>query len=613
MLRLTHWGKAPLRILPSPVLRRLTMLKLSIPSITIAIVLFCAVGGCQSTDTPSPETNRTSSRIDIANHSEEFSLGRHIELFEDTSAQMKFEDVRRQATAESFRLSEWDSPSFGLTSSAWWTRFTLTNSASTTRHIILRQDYPLIDHLDVWIEGAAQMEHHRTGDLLPFDARMVEHRDFLFPMELPAHSELSVWMRLQSAGSMTISLSVYPTSAFIKTLSTEQLLLGVYFGGFIVLMLYNLFMFAGTTDRTFLYYVLFVASYAACMAIQNGLAFQYFWPKSPHWGQSSMLVLTLSNQFWALLFSMKFLRVRVHAHGLWKICRASQITVGVLAPVVLFVPYEIGVRVVMVSTLVVTVLIFVLGAKVLRTGYRPARFFMLAWVSMLVGIGIYVFRSMGVLPHTFVTNHGIQIGSIIEMILLSMALADRINEFERQSLSDQMTGLSNRRFFDLQFARSFAEAKRYGLQLSLLIVDIDFFKRFNDNYGHAEGDTVLKAVAHQLAERVRRTDYACRYGGEEFVVLLPHTDSQGAAHLAEQVRAGVEELKVNGRRVTVSIGISTHKPDSSTTQDALFKAADAALYAAKEAGRNSCKLGEPASDVSATDEPEGPAKELSFS
>jgi diguanylate cyclase (GGDEF)-like protein len=172
-------------------------------------------------------------------------------------------------------------------------------------------------------------------------------------------------------------------------------------------------------------------------------------------------------------------------------------------------------------------------------------------------------------------------------------LADRIIELSSLGMRDQLTGLPNRRSFDRRLDSEWKRAIREKIPLSVLMMDVDKFKTYNDTYGHQQGDVVLQVVAKTLPIPIRRViDFAARWGGEEFVVLLPHTDSTGAVHVAEMIRSGVEHAEIpsidggQAKKVTISIGVSTQIPTPEGTIAELISQADAALYQAKETGRN---------------------------
>ncbi|HVL68100.1 MAG TPA: diguanylate cyclase [Vicinamibacterales bacterium] len=170
---------------------------------------------------------------------------------------------------------------------------------------------------------------------------------------------------------------------------------------------------------------------------------------------------------------------------------------------------------------------------------------------------------------------------------------------EELATVDPLTGLANRRRFDVFVQQEWQRAARHGLPLSLMLIDIDYFKRFNDRYGHPAGDECLRQVAAVLRAAANRvSDLTCRYGGEEFAVVLGGTDAQGARTVAEFIRHGVELIAIPhedapGSVVTVSIGVGTRTGDEYGRPAALIAACDRALYEAKNLGRNRTHVATP--------------------
>ncbi len=173
----------------------------------------------------------------------------------------------------------------------------------------------------------------------------------------------------------------------------------------------------------------------------------------------------------------------------------------------------------------------------------------------------------------------------VEIEIQAMELLQVNQQLEVMAITDGLTGLNNHRSFQERLAEEFMGAKRSGAPLSGLLLDVDKFKEFNDNFGHPAGDEVLKQVASTLKRAARGTDFVARYGGEEFVAVLPQTDKEGAIVVAERIRTAVEALPIEYRQITISLGVSTLRAGSRSTAE-LVNEADKALYRSKKGGRN---------------------------
>lgn len=194
-------------------------------------------------------------------------------------------------------------------------------------------------------------------------------------------------------------------------------------------------------------------------------------------------------------------------------------------------------------------------------------------------------RALQVYISTIHADDGNIVGSacLLRDVTESKRLED---ELRRLALTDALTGLFNRRHLDATLSQEFNRVLRTGGPFSVFIFDVDHFKKFNDTYGHDQGDRVLQAVAATFRDSLRKYDSACRYGGEEFVGILPDTPSIGAFNVAERVREAVAATVVDGLQVNISIGVATFPDIHASSPEALLEAADAAMYRSKEGGRN---------------------------
>jgi diguanylate cyclase (GGDEF)-like protein len=177
--------------------------------------------------------------------------------------------------------------------------------------------------------------------------------------------------------------------------------------------------------------------------------------------------------------------------------------------------------------------------------------------------------------------------SVADICANSIQNAHFVERVKQLAYLDGLTGIFNRRFFDLRILEEIERARRYGTGMAIIMVDIDQFKRLNDEFGHLLGDEVLRQVSSLFHRQLRKIDVVCRYGGEEFAILLTQTNAQQAMTIAEKLRRTIEKWQFPGvpRTVTISAGVAAF-PTHGTTRDEMIRAADTGLYVAKQAGRN---------------------------
>lgn len=513
-------------------------------------------------------------------------LAPYLGLLEDPEGRLGIGEVASRQGADRFQPLGERSTSLGFSDSAWWVRFSLRNTENRERRPVLRLAYPMLDHLEVWTsDGGRLLQHWRTGDRLPFSTRPIEHRDFLFPLTLAPGAEQIVYLRVASGGPVNLSLSLYAEHALVPQIAGELLALGALFGCVFLLATCVLLLWLFVRDASFLHYLFYVLSYGSYMAVFNGVAYQYVWPDSPEFAGVVQVIFLMLALFFLIQFSRVILRIPAIAPRLDWVNRALQglaLAILIAAP---FFSYAALIKPISLATLWTMGMVLAMGVAALRSGQRTARYYLLAWSAFLVGVVAYMLKSFGWLPHNFLTQYGFQIGTIFEFVLLSVALGIRVQDLRQQSRTDALTGLANRTRYDELIEQQFAHHLAERAPLSLLVVDVDHFKRVNDSHGHAVGDRTLQRVADVLRRGLGRGQEACRYGGEEFAILLPRLDAAAATTLAEQLRQQVAE-EIREPPVTISIGVACTRGNRFADPRALFRAADEALYAAKRSGRD---------------------------
>jgi diguanylate cyclase (GGDEF)-like protein len=515
---------------------------------------------------------------------------------------------------------------------------------------MLEIPFPTLDNVEVFLVDTGKNEilyNKSAGDLKPFSQRPYPHRHFVFPMTLPPVKSLAYILRVDSRGSLTIPSVLWPPALFNQNSQNAYLVLSLYFGILIALFAYNFLLYFSLGDRVYLYYVLFVGGMALAQFSWNGLGFEYLWPDSTSWGNVASIAGFDATGLFGVVFSRAFLGTSRSAPALDKALFASGAVFAILLVTIPFTSYQFNAVSTSVNGVIFPLVAITSGVVCLARGFKSARFFLLAWSLLLFGSALLGARNMGFVPTNFVTLHALLIGSALEVILLSFALAERISDLRREKEAAQMeaftvkkamietlerkekelddrvhirtrelqdlnlrlmesethlrkmanhdylTGLANRSLLEESLILAIERAKRNKSRIAVLLADLDGFKPVNDNHGHDVGDDLLRIIASRLKAAVRSSDTVARIGGDEFVLLLDTIKYPiDAVHMAEKVLAAIREpANVRGSdiQVSASIGVAVF-PDDGTEAETLVKHADRAMYDAKLSGRNQLKL-----------------------
>jgi len=539
--------------------------------------------------------------------------------FVDPTGELTFDDVRAPAFAGQFQLSKRDHVNLGFTRSALWLRIDLQRVQSIPESWMLTFDYPLLDHIDVYDASRPGADPvARLGDRQPFARRIVPHRSFGIPLGTDFY-RLRLYVRIETTSSMQARPGLVSGRDLFLDSVREEMYFGVAYGVILLMAVYNLFLFFALRDRTYLLYVAATLSAEVFLMCLNGHAFQYLWPRWPRLANEANPFLASTWLLASAGFARLFLEPARHSPPVARVVNGFIVLGAVSTVLAIFLPYQPAMMFAAGGATLNGLALLVCGAVVWARGLRAARFFTIAWVGVALGTFNVALSRFGLIPDNDYTRNGALMGAVFEVVLLSFALSDkyRLMQAELEGYSrglesmveertqelaeanaslqklatiDPLTGVSNRRTLDEGLVKEVSRHHRIGLPLSLAVVDIDHFKTVNDRHGHLVGDEWLRLVATAISSIAHRSaDLVSRYGGEEFAVVLPHTDADGARAIAERIRHAVRGIPppiAGGAGVTVSVGVCTRVPTGGAEALQMLDLADRALYEAKRGGRD---------------------------
>ncbi|HOQ10772.1 MAG TPA: 7TM diverse intracellular signaling domain-containing protein [Spirochaetota bacterium] len=381
----------------------------------------------------------------VLNGTEEtLNMGKFCQTLEDKNGTFTVDAVTSGQFDNSFMQSKSNIPNFGFTKSTYWCRFTLKNASPEELKYLFEIGFPLLDTVEVYgckktsgIDNEI-LYNYKTGRDFPFSSRAINHRNFITPFTIAANSELTFYLKIKTDDGMIFPLKLWKESKFSDYIQNENFLFGIYYGIILVMILYNLFIFVSTRDKNYLLYIVYITSFGMFQLAMNGLAFKFLWPENLWIAKHANPFFIGLSCLFAGLFSIHFLDLKK-----WTPFFAKAMTVliflgGILAISSLIVPYIITIIAGQILPLAMILLAIPAAAVSMLRGNRYARFYLIAWTTFFIGVIFSTLRVMGLLPHNVITEHGLQIGSGFEMVLLSIALADRINILKKEKEETQM-------------------------------------------------------------------------------------------------------------------------------------------------------------------------------
>lgn len=551
------------------------------------------------------------------------AVAAHQTLALDDSKTLTIEDVLAGRLA--FRAAPRDVVNLGYRDSAAWIHLHIANQSDSgdKGNWILEIAFARLTRVDIFLAQKGVLVHRASiGNERPMSARRLKHNFFAEALPMQPGQEYDLYINVtRNGGGVQVPVRFYQPEAFSNYVAENNIIYGIYFGIMFAMLVYNSFLLLSVGNRAYLYYICHIAGVALSFQIIYGYAFKYLWPETPFLNDYGLQIAVIISSFAGLLFTRHYIEIERYQRWMNHLVNVLLLMGAVLLGIRLLTNNPIIAATAMyvgMNTLAMLTISFICW----RQGSRPAGFFLLAWSLFLAGAAFHLLTLAGILPNNTVTTFAVVIGSALEVLLLSLGLADRINNERRarylvlqekhqatmelkmaeerlvqRALHSATTGLPNRALL-----RSVLEqfCNRQPQQpLALVLLSLDNFHEFNKTLGHHNGDAILNIIAQDIVQTTsrnsailplehteqRKHSVAC-IEGVTFAFLLDSNDEDIIFGFCNQLINQIElpfEYQGLMLDVSASVGIALHPAHGAQHED-LLRNAHIALEMAANSG-----------------------------
>ncbi|MCX2480329.1 ATP-binding protein [Pedobacter sp. MC2016-15] len=361
-------------------------------------------------------------------------IGNQIEILTDSSSKLTLKDAM---ASTAFKKSDSEFPNLGITPYSYWIKFSIRNSYSH-ENLGLQLLQPMIDKINYYqVDNGRIVRSNSSGQTLPFDSRLIKHQSYIYPVVLTKNQTDTFYLHVRSGKQLVLPIYLGSIEQVIENTLTKDITFGIYTGIILVMLLYNLFIFISTKDKNYFYYVVYLAIVLISQACMEGFVFRFILPGEPQIANMFIYIATALIGVAAIEFSKSFLSAKQLTPKLYKVSYLFWF-LYTLQIVLAFTgnfnaSYGLMLSVAMISALYVLYMAVVIVMK----GFRAAKFFLIAWSFFILCVVTYVLKDFNILPYNNLTGSALLIGSGVEAILLSFALADKINIFKAEKERSQ--------------------------------------------------------------------------------------------------------------------------------------------------------------------------------
>lgn len=365
-------------------------------------------------------------------------IGKYLEILYDTTGTLSANEAYH---SNGFQPLKQDIPNLDFNPAVIWLKFTVQNG-SPAQSLMLEIENPLLEETELYEQkGDSVSFAGRAGTAYPYRDRVFKATDFIYELHVPTNTTRTYLLRLRSNEQIILPMFIGSKESTTEILNQRGLVYGIHIGILLVMILYNLFLFISVKDKSYLYYVFYILFIGLTQITLTGYTFKFFFADTPFLFNKSIVIFPALAGISALMFIRSFLHTDVQLPRasrllwIWVVLYASAAVMRIAGK------DEISSRLIDITALSASVMVFYISIRLTIRGYRPAIFFLVAWTIFMLGLLLFVFRNLGILPYSLLTNYTMHAGTALEVTLLSIALADKINILNREKKESQEKAL----------------------------------------------------------------------------------------------------------------------------------------------------------------------------
>ncbi|MCG8667771.1 MAG: hypothetical protein MI867_00025 [Pseudomonadales bacterium] len=485
-----------------------------------------------------------------------FDVAPYLYYFEDPDQRYLIGDVASKAMESHFIRNSQRVLSFGYVNSVYWIKLALSNETEETPGwlIELTGMGRSIDQVQIYIQQADGFKSYVSGDSIPFSLRPIKHHAVLFPLTLPKGEATNIYFRVATNGTFQMPMLLWAESVFVEQEHNNILMDGIFYGVLFIMVMYNAFIFLTIRDVSYCYYVFYLLSVALFAASLRGLGFEYFWPELPWWNNKSNLVFSEFTVMFIVLFAQSFLNTKENAPVLHICLNAILVSVLPGLALVLYGGHHVSAALLSVQFLLTIMFVLLSASLGYRRGFKAARLYLLAWLGMLTMIVLWIMNNFHLISSYFLGTYSIQVGAVIQVLMFSFALADRINLMKKQREqalqqrlieTQKLTAMTNtfERFVPRQFLSRVADSGVQNIELgkaetdiiTIMFSDIRDFTHISEGMSPQELLNFLNAYFNRMDRPIHQSGgFIDKFVGDAILAIFESNHYEEEANNAVQ-------------------------------------------------------------------------------